>query len=310
MKKTFSIDDILKPKALKLHSGFVTSTSSSTSGVHAHSANYLISQDKHYAMSIDYHGNQGTIHSRAGQISVGSVPGQHNFTSVIKEHIHRQGVEPPLYQRDSPFYRYSPYNHESMSKEKDICHKRPRSGSPSSKVRMCERFRCEENAFKGREAVSNQGSHQAWHEKQGSPDRKRQDRERQESQGRESRDIEERESLGKRSCQPSPDSSSSFGPSSEEKEGRESVSTPSVSSQDNSHSVIKPPVGHEGASPHMTQSHVSSLSEVEYLGLPAMPHPTYPTPHHIQPQPLPGVCLPLPQVCNHISFKTMHPDLN
>ena len=55
MKKTFSIDDILKPKALKLHPGFVTSTSPSISGIHGNTAGYHSSLDKLYPLSIDYH---------------------------------------------------------------------------------------------------------------------------------------------------------------------------------------------------------------------------------------------------------------
>ncbi len=288
MKKTFSIDDILKPKALKLHPGFITSPS--TSSIHSNSASYHGIQDKHYALSIDYHGNQGTIHSRAGHIPGGSVPRQQNYTSVIKEHIHRQEGEPPVHHRDSPFHSFRSYGPESQSKDRDIYYKGP--GSPQSGLRICDRFKWDENAFKGREALPIQ--------EEPSPHRD----EGRESPGRESQDSQEEGSLGRRSSEPSPvDSSSSFGSAAGERERRKSVSSPPWT-QNSPHSVIK-----QGASPHTAQTHVSSPSEMEYLGLPAIPHPTYPASHHIPPQPLPGVCLPLPQVCDHISFKTIPPDL-
>ncbi len=285
MKKTFSIDDILRPKALKLHPGFVAGTSPSSGDIQGSTAGCQGIQDKQYALSIHYHHNQTAIHSRAGHIPGGSLAGQQNYASVIKEHVHRQEGEPPVHHRDSPFYSFRSYGSEFQSKDRHIYYKGPRS--PQSGLRICDRFRWDENAFKAREAVPIQ--------KEPSPHRD----EGRESSGRESQDSREEGSPG-RSCQPSPDSSISFGSAAEEKERRESVSTPPVTSQNNSHSFIKPHAEHEGTSPHTAQSHVSSPSEAEYLGLPTMPHPTYPAPHHIPPQPLPGVCLPLPQVCHHL----------
>ncbi len=282
IKQTFSIDDILRPKALKLHPGFVTSTSPSSSNTHGNMVGF---QDRHYRLDIDnygnpdYHGNRGTIHTRAG-----SVPKQHSFTAVIKEHIHRQGVEPSVHHKDSPFYLFSSYGPESKSKDRDIYHKGP--GFPQSGARISDKFRWDDNVLKGREGVpipKEQSSHR--------------------DEGREAQG-QERESPGRRS--PSPvESASSCGSASEagERERRVSVSSP-PSSQYNSHSVITPHAEHEGTSPHTAHCHVSSPSEVEYLSLPAMPHPTYPAPHHMPPQPLPGVCLPLPQVCYHTQSKT------
>ncbi len=265
MKKTFSIEDILRPKALKLHPGFVTNTSPSTCGIQGITAGCHDIKDKQYALSIDYHCNQGAIHSRAGQIPGLSEPGQYNFTSVIREHIHRQSGEASVHKRDSTFHSYSPYRHESNERNND---------------RNNDRFGWDENTSLGREAVSYQGSHQevGWHQKQGSLESNSRDRE---SQDRESQESQEQG----RSCQASPVVSASSPRSASPIGKQESSSTP----PSNQHLT--------------TENHARSQIEADYLGPNTMPHPTYPAPHHIQPQPLP-VCLPLPQVCIHTQFKT------
>ena len=231
---------------------------------------------------MDDHSNRGSIHSR-GLIPGGGISGHHNFTSVIREHIHRHG-EGPVHQRDSPFHSYSPYRHETLSKEKDMFHKRPGSGSPPSAVKMCERFRWDENAFRGRESGA---SHSDEHARE--------------------RD-EERSSPARRSSQASPvDSVSSRGSPSVGR--RDSASTPPTSQRPQQADTqpqqadTQPPYPGPGGSSASRGSpstaephHISSPSGAEYLGLPAIPHPTYPPPHHIPPQSLPGVCLPIPQV--------------
>ncbi len=253
MKKTFSIDDILKPKALKLHPGFITNTSPISSNSHANTADHHITQDKQYGLSIDFHGNRNydreIIHSRGGLVSV---PGQHSFTSVIREHIHRQGGEAPVH---NTVHSYSPYRHEALSKEKYNYHiKTPSSGSPTRGLRMCDTFRWEENAFSGREPRSR-------HDSQESVQHRDQERERQ--------DIESSQESGKengspgRSSQPSPAVSTSSSRSASPEGKQDSTSTP----PSNQHLT--------------TEHHARSTIEADYLGLPAMPHPTYPAPHHI-----------------------------
>ena len=302
-KKTFSIEDILKPKALKLHPGIITNTSPSISGIHGNTAGYHSSQVEPYGLSINTHGkkdqydNRGIIHP-----TVGTIPAS-GFTSVIKEHVHRQEIEPPVHQRDSQFHSFSPYIHDSLSKEKDNYHKRQGSGFMTSGLRKGERFRWEENTSRGREAWTSLDNHQE-SDQHRDRERERQDRESSQESGK------EHGSPG-RSSQPSPVESASSASSCGSAVGERQESGSPLNSK-NYHWDTKPdalqrPTLSSGSP--VTTEHHHSPSEVEYLGLPAIPQPTYPALHQIPLQPLPGVCLPLPQVSDYISSKKIQADL-